>query len=339
MHWSLHAIITSLFINCVICIEPFSIGAFVAAGLGIKYYDDLKLNTYCKFEECCHPKLIPHDIPSLQDKLSEKLFGQHIVSEVILKAVGSHYEGIEKSRKPLVMTFHGTQGTGKNYVTTMMAEAIFKKGAESRYFHLFHGSQYEGSDQIYKHREEVRNKIMKAIDDCPYSMFVFDEVDKMPPTIFNSITSILDHHSLVNGKDFRKAIFVFLTNYGGDEITKILYQLVNYKKIYREESKLHHYEEIMKLGVYNQEGGLQESSLIKSAVIDFYLPFLPLEKKHVVQCIKAEYENFGHIDVTNKMVEEIMKYIGFHESTEYAHAGCKTIYAKVQSESYKINLK
>lgn len=295
----------------------------------------MKINTYCKLGgECCYAELLPKDIPSLQDKLRSKLFGQHIVQEFIVKAVASHYENIEKTKKPLVMTFHGTQGTGKNFVASMIAEAVFEKGTQSKYFHLFHGSVYEGSDNVFKHRDEIRAKILEAINDCPYSIFVFDEVDKMPPKIFDSISSMLDHHSLINGKDFTKAIFIFLTNFGGDEITKVLYQLVNYQDVFREETKLHHFENQMKLSIFNKEGGLQESSLIKSAVIDIYIPFLPLEYKHVVQCIKAEYENFGHLSVTDEMVKEIMNYIGFNKDTKYAHTGCKSIYGKVQAETY-----
>lgn len=279
--------------------------------------------------------MIPHDIISLREKLQNRLYGQHIVQQYVFKAVASHYENIENSKKPLVMTFHGTQGTGKNYVATMIAEAVFEKGIEGKHFHLFHGSQFEGgAEQIYSHQKAIKDEIYASIEKCPYSIFVFDEVDKMPPKIFDSISAILDHHAVVKGKDFRKSIFIFLTNYGGDQITKSLYQLVNYVSLYREETRLHHFEGVMKVDVWNQEGGLKESSLIKSAVIDFYIPFLPLERKHVTECIKAEYANLGREYVTDEMVKEIMNYIGFDQHTKFAHTGCKTVYAKVQAEVF-----
>jgi len=42
---------------------------------------------------------------------------------------------------------------------------------------------------------------------------------------------------------------------------------------------------------------LKKSSLIDSHVIDFYIPFLPLEKDHVIQCIEAELKDLGeHLD-------------------------------------------
>lgn len=44
-------------------------------------------------------------------------------------------------------------------------------------------------------------------------------------------------------------------------------------------------------------GGLQKSSIIDSHVIDFFVPFLPLEKVHVEQCIEAELKNLEkHLD-------------------------------------------
>lgn len=327
-----------------LCLEPFSsVGVLVASGLGYKYYDKIKLNTYCRYAECCNNDVIPHDILSLKDNLESKLFGQHIVQEKIFRAVASHYENIDSSKKPLVLTFHGTQGTGKNYVANIIAEAVFKKGAESKFFHLFHGSQYSDASNALEHRNEIKKEITESIESCPYSIFVFDEVDKMPAGIFDGITSLLDHHRLIKGVNFRKAVFIFLTNYGGEEIAKILHRLVSKEGLYRHEAKLHHFEEIIKLGVYNQEGGLKETDMIKAAVIDFYIPFLPLEEKHVVECIKEEFRNCldkksqtnnDAYEFLDEKINEVLKYIGFHKVTNYAHTGCKTVYAKVQAECF-----
>ena len=323
-----------LLISVVFSLEPISTGIFlgVSALGGFKYFDSIKLNTYCKYRECCMHDLVPHDIMKLQESLSERLFGQHIVQEKLFQAVASHYKEIDKSQKPLVMSFHGTQGTGKNFVSNFIAEAVFKKGTASQYYHVFHGSQYGDVDKLSSYKEQIKNDIFAAIEKCPFSIFVFDEVDKMPEGIFDSIRAILDHHTLVRGKDFRKAIFIFLTNYGGEEITKVLYLLTASKGLYRHDTKLHHFEDINKIGVYNREGGLKDSSLITSAVIDFYLPFLPLEEKHVVECIKAEYKSFGRPFVNAEMTDEILKYIGFHSVTKFANTGCKTIHPKVRAE-------
>lgn len=320
--------------TCASAFEPISTGIFlgIAALGGAKYYDLIKQQTYCRYNECCTDDNIPFDIMTLKKSLNERLFGQHIAQDKVFTAVASHFKERDKSKKPLVMTFLGTQGTGKNFVSNLIAEAVFEKGTASKYYHVFHGSQYVDSSRLREYQKEIMDELFKGNDQCAYSIFVFDEVDKMPEGIFSSITGMLDHHTLVRGRDFRKAMFIFLTNYGGGEVTRVLHQLTTKKALFRHELKLSHFEENSRMSIYNEKGGLKETDLIKSAVIDFYIPFLPLEEKHIVQCIKAEYQNYGHEFVTPEMVREILNYISFHDVTKYANTGCKTIHPKVRAE-------
>lgn len=132
---------------------------------------------------------------------------------------------------------------------------------------------------------------MKA---CPRSIFIFDEVEKMPSGIFESITSLLDHHSHVNGVDFRKAIFIFLMNAGGKEIAKALDDIMSNGR-YREQTKLSDFEKIAEIAAYNVNGGLKGASMITSSLIDHFLTFLPLERRHVVECVHAEFRKFDKI--------------------------------------------
>lgn len=83
-----------------------SIGNTVA----LSYFDSLKRNTICKLKECCNPAVIPYNLNNLSNDLNAKLFGQHIVVNQLNKAVYSHFQNIMESRKPLVMSFHGTTG-------------------------------------------------------------------------------------------------------------------------------------------------------------------------------------------------------------------------------------
>lgn len=127
---------------------------------------------------------------------------------------------------------------------------------------------------------------------CPQSLFIFDEVDKMPSGIFDSITSFLDHHPHINGIDFRKATFIFLSNSGGLQISDTLLSKIK-SGLSREETKLSHFESVTELSAYNTDGGLKHSTALEASVIDHFIPFLPLEKHHVVKCIEIEFENRG----------------------------------------------
>ena len=54
-------------------------------------------------------------------------------------------------------------------------------------------------------------------------MFIFDEIDKMPEGLVDAIKPFIDYHEHVQGLDFRKTIFIFLSNTGGKEINEITF--------------------------------------------------------------------------------------------------------------------
>lgn len=111
----------------------------------------------------------------------------------------------------------------------------------------------------------------------------------MPPKVFDTITSLLDHHENLQGVDYRKAIFLFLSNNGGVEIADTLHEIYRKGKLNREATSLKDFEKVLELAVYNKKGGLQYGKPIENSLIDHYIPFLPLEKRHVQQCIEAEF--------------------------------------------------
>lgn len=139
----------------------------------------------------------------------------------------------------------------------------------------------------------LMNEIDTAIRLCKQSIFIFDEVEKMPSGVFESIASILDYHSHVGDLDFRKAIFIFLTNAGGDEIASALEGLMH-KGTFREQTKIQDFEYIAEVAAYNVKGGLKKASIITSGLIDHFLPFLPLERRHIANCVRAEFKKIGH---------------------------------------------
>lgn len=66
------------------------------------------------------------------------LYGQQIAHKTIILALRGYF-GNYHSSKALVMSFHGTPGTGKNYVAQMIATALYKNGVKSQYYHFFNG--------------------------------------------------------------------------------------------------------------------------------------------------------------------------------------------------------
>ena len=89
----------------------------------------------------------------------------------------------------------------------------------------------------------------------------------------------------VSGIDFRKSIFLFLSNTGGREITDIAYRTWKDGKG-RESITYHDLEHLIRSGAFNEKGGLHKSNVVDRHLVDFYVPFLPMERVHVRQCIE-----------------------------------------------------
>lgn len=76
--------------------------------------------------------------------MDTNFFGQHIASNLILSALKANYHRSSNNKKPLVMSFHGWTGSGKNYVSDLIANHMFRseKIKKLRY-HVFHEREDE----------------------------------------------------------------------------------------------------------------------------------------------------------------------------------------------------
>lgn len=92
---------------------------------------------FCNYYECCNSQHVIYDIESLKADLQDKLFGQHIVNATLIPALRAHIKNLETSEKPLVMSFHGTMGTGKNHVTDLIIKRFYKNGDKSKFVHKY----------------------------------------------------------------------------------------------------------------------------------------------------------------------------------------------------------
>lgn len=92
---------------------------------------------------------------ALKLDLEEKLFGQHLATEVILKAL-TGFKNNKNPKKPLTLSLHGWAGTGKNFVSQIVAENLHSKGLKSKFVHLFVSTlhfPHEQQIKLYQARE------------------------------------------------------------------------------------------------------------------------------------------------------------------------------------------
>lgn len=88
---------------------------------------------------------------------------------------------------------------------------------------------------------------------CDRSLFIFDEVDKMPENVLNAIKPFIDYYDSVENVDYRKSVFIFLSNTGGTIIKDHLLTLWE-NGVKRNDVKLIDFEQIITKGAFNEEG-------------------------------------------------------------------------------------
>ena len=152
----------------------------------------------------------------LQSALRRRVLGQHLIAETVLKALVGHLNN-ESPDKALVLSFNGWTGSGKNFVRKIIAEHIFKKGLESDYIHqIIATHEFPHQNKVDDYKEKLRELVIDSVKKCPRSLFIFDEMDKMPTGLIDVLKPFLDHYPPDEGKiDYRQSIFIFLSNTGG----------------------------------------------------------------------------------------------------------------------------
>jgi hypothetical protein len=285
-------------------------------------------NLFCTFRECCDR--IPYNLTMLETSLREHLFGQHIAYDIVIHAIKAHFREDEPI-KALALSFNGFPGSGKTLVSQFIIKSLFKAGIKSKYVHFFSGRIHfplESKADIY--RIHLIDWIRGNVSLCERSLFVFDEVDKMPEGVLDAVKPFLNYHEQIDGIDFRKAMFIFLSNTGSNVIAERLVNMWRDGRK-REDILLNDFEELIRKGIFNHKGGFYMSDTIQSNLIDHYIPFLPLEEPHVKQCIQAEYRRRGVKFPHKDQIDEVFKDVEFGPEPHkvFSTSGCKRISSKV----------
>ena len=97
-------------------------------------------------------------LPALHRDLNERLYGQHLVIEPLVKHLKAHAK--PNPTKALALSLHGWTGTGKNYVSSIVAKHMYWKGTESKYVHLI------SATREFKHEHLVPQYKVVAISPC-----------------------------------------------------------------------------------------------------------------------------------------------------------------------------
>ncbi|CAF1390191.1 unnamed protein product, partial [Adineta ricciae] len=275
----------------------------------------------------------------LDTRLRNQLIGQPLAYDLILRSISSHVSNPNPS-KSLVLSLHGSTGTGKNFVAKHIVESLYHEGYRSKYVRLYVASRdfmHNDTQHISQYKDRLTKDIEKVTSECSQAIFIFDEIDQIPTELLNVILYYVDFHSPITSRsiDFRKTIFIFLSNVAGTVITK----LAGDKKrlsVKREDYDILEFEKLITNAASQEEGGLKQASLIDRHLVTFFVPFLPLEREHIRDCIRQELQRILDNDIyeyklsEKQIIDDVLNLIDFSDtSPEYSISGCKIVSQKL----------
>jgi len=245
-------------------------------------------------------------IKNLEKIIHEKFVDQEEAVKIVSNAIKMSRAGIRNPKRPLgVFLFLGPTGVGKTELAKRLADVLF--GSEkaliridmSEYMEKHSVARLIGAPPGYVGYEEG-GQLTEQVRRRPYSVVLFDEIEKAHPEVFNVLLQLFDDGRLTDGKgtivDFRNTIIIMTSNIGSEVIMQDIEDGF-------EDAIPRHVEEEMRR-YFRPE-------LINR--IDAAVVFKPLKKEHIKQILsiylKELNERLSDRNITVNLDESIMEYL------------------------------
>ncbi|MDQ8767137.1 ATP-dependent Clp protease ATP-binding subunit [Streptococcus ruminantium] len=161
---------------------------------------------------------------SLEEELHKRVIGQDAAISAVSRAIRRNQSGIRTGRRPIgSFMFLGPTGVGKTELAKALAQVLFDDESAlirfdmSEYMEKFAASRLNGAPPGYVGYEEG-GELTEKVRNKPYSVLLFDEVEKAHPDIFNVLLQVLDDGVLTDSKgrkvDFSNTIIIMTSNLG-----------------------------------------------------------------------------------------------------------------------------
>lgn len=161
---------------------------------------------------------------NLEKELHKRVIGQDAAVTAISRAIRRNQSGIRTGKRPIgSFMFLGPTGVGKTELAKALAEVLFDDEAAlirfdmSEYMEKFAASRLNGAPPGYVGYDEG-GELTQKVRNKPYSVLLFDEVEKAHPDIFNVLLQVLDDGILTDSRgrkvDFSNTIIIMTSNLG-----------------------------------------------------------------------------------------------------------------------------
>ena len=252
----------------------------------------------------------------LEDTLHKRVIGQQEAVKAVAKAVRRGRVGLKDPNRPIgSFLFLGPTGVGKTELSKALAEALF--GDEnamiridmSEYMEKHSVSRMVGSPPGYVGYEEG-GQLSEKVRRNPYSVILFDEIEKASPEVFNVLLQVLDDGHITDGQgrkvDFKNTVIIMTSNAGARSI--VAPKRLGFTSAETPEQSY----ELMKKSVMDEVKNVFKPEFLNR--IDDMIVFHALEKEDILEIVKLMtdmlakrvQENMGiSVSFTDKALEKI----------------------------------
>ena len=236
-------------------------------------------------------------LKTLDEDLKKKVKGQDQAIDVLTRAVKRARIGLKTPNKPIgSFIFVGPTGVGKTFLTKTLAEELFGSPENmiridmSEYMEKYTVSRLVGSPPGYVGYDEG-GQLTEAVRTKPYSVILFDEIEKAHPDVFNILLQILDEGRLTDAQgrtvNFKDTVIVMTSNVGANSLVKnnTLGFSVN-----KEEEKKNEYQKMKDIISRELKNTFRPEFLNR---IDETVVFKELSKKEIKNIVGLQLEDLN----------------------------------------------
>ena len=224
----------------------------------------------------------------LEEELHKRVVGQDEAIKAVADAVRRSRAGLQDPKRPIAsFIFLGTTGTGKTELAKALAEYLFNdenmmtRIDMSEYQEKFSVSRLIGAPPGYVGYDEG-GQLTEAVRRKPYSVVLFDEIEKAHPDVFNILLQVLDDGRLTDNKgrtvNFKNTIIIMTSNLGSQYIQSRFADLNEYNRNSVIKDTRSHVMEMLKKTI-------RPEFLNR---IDDIIMFLPLTKDQIAQVVTLQ---------------------------------------------------